>query len=910
MSAAAGPEVGKPVEPVGADIAATAAAAPATSAADGVQGDAVAAAAEAVIVANAATMAAATLDGEFAAAAASEEDKGSQADPGRFSSPRPAPVDTCGTPDARWDLRRPSYTAASPGVLSLKRLAAASSESSGSSTDCSSSLPSTEPSTTPSEFSTSNGHGDRKRLKITPRRSKKSKHLQLPHPLGVKPLGNAFLCPGQNGRSGTLGTLALLDDDLIVHILGLLAADDGDVTTLARVEATSRGLYAFVNSLNSLWRDRFLQRFEGKVKRWCGSWKRTYAWHHKLDRIAGQNGAQGHQLGGALDASGLVLLEPPNPPTRASHLFSDTLFHPFRLSLTPIDHFLAPEAPHIPIAHVDVSKPGAVTLFRERHAEANVPAIIEGAMSPKDWPCRQWTLEHLASRWPTRYFQCEAVRCRLPTYLSYAKSVEALCGQAQVDDDDDRDDGIADGADGKQRPSSKSRSPTGTPSTDGSGDRKQLHHAPALVRRTSGLSASGASSPHSGSNHGEEAEPSLDPYAIPDESPFYLFDAAFADDPHASLEWRVPKIFHQISAEVPDLSGHSAGVRSDLFSLLGPLRPDHRWIIAGPGRSGSGWHKDPNGTSAWNAVLTGRKAWMMLPPHVVPPGVYVSDDEAEVTAPLSIAEWLIGFAQETRRTYGPSAARAEDRVLLEGVCEAGEVLYVPSGWWHLVVNLEESVALTQNFVSPPELGVVLDFMKNKADQLSGFKKPRPGVHGPASSSPHSSPADSSSAAAGNGKNSNEVEDDEECENGAGFGVFELFCDRLGKFDKELLSSGLEKMAAIEARRAAEDRLAGRTCTRIVRAKAEAGDGDGPSSAAAASATGARAQTWWEKLKQEPIGSRATAAAAQQPADDVEMRAADDVATAAAAKQTGPDTAVTFSFGSQLAGDEELDEVPW
>ncbi|KAN0065828.1 hypothetical protein ACQY0O_000958 [Thecaphora frezii] len=753
---------------------------------------------------------------------------------------------------------------ASPGVLSLEMMA--ETDSSGSATG--SSLPSTEPSTTPSE--TSSGNGYHKRLKLAARRPKKSKHLQLPHPLGVKPLGNAFFSE-HNSRATTLGRLSSLDDDLLVHLLSLFG---DDAATLTRIEATSRGLYTFVNSTNSLWRDCFLQRFEGKLKRWCGSWKRTYAWHHKLERLVGEG-----QSGDGFDGSNLVLLEPPNPPIRTPHIFSDTLFHPFRLSLAPIDHFLAVEADHIPIDHIDVGKPGAVARFREKHAEANVPAIIEGAMSVQDWPCRQWTLETLAMRWPNRFFQCEAIRCRLPTYLGYAKSIEALCEQAQKDEEE-------------QAPRrSKSCSPLSSPSSDASGDHKQLHQQPV---RASSIAHSIAS-PHSCQ---EEAEPSFDPHAIPDESPFYLFDATFADDPHASLEWRVPKIFHQISAEMPDLSGHTAGVRSDLFSLLGPLRPDHRWIIAGPSRSGSGWHKDPNGTSAWNAVLTGRKAWMMLPPHVTPPGVYVSADEAEITAPLSIAEWLIGFAEETRKTYGPSAARPGDRVLLEVVCEAGEVLYVPSGWWHLVVNLEESVALTQNFVSPPELGVVLDFMKNKADQLSGFKKSSaaqcafaPGRQ------PGSLPA--AMTANGNGfgnRNGNDDEAEEEGEDGAGFGVFELFCDRLGKFDKELLASGLATMAEIEAQREANSR-SGRTCSHIVRGRAEGSD-----------TTVTRGETLWDKLKKPCVAIAGEQDAEMAPAADAPAATDQtaDVQATTAATAAGADT---FSLGAQLA-DEELEEVPW
>jgi hypothetical protein len=98
------------------------------------------------------------------------------------------------------------------------------------------------------------------------------------------------------------------------------------------------------------------------------------------------------------------------------------------------------------------------------------------------------------------------------------------------------------------------------------------------------------------------------------------------------------------------------------------------------------------------------------PSYSPPPGVFVSDDQSEVTSPLSITEWLLGFHAEARKAPG----------CMEGVCEEGEVLHVPSGWWHLVVNLRPSIAITQNFVPQAHLVKVLAFLKNKSDQVSGF----------------------------------------------------------------------------------------------------------------------------------------------------------------------------------------------
>ncbi|KAK3675654.1 hypothetical protein LTR78_004295 [Recurvomyces mirabilis] len=190
-----------------------------------------------------------------------------------------------------------------------------------------------------------------------------------------------------------------------------------------------------------------------------------------------------------------------------------------------------------------------------------------------------------------------------------------------------------------------------------------------------------------------------------DESPFYLFDRSFAE-----------KMSLIVSTD-PDEPGADywppTCFGTDLFTLLGPARPDHRWLIVGPERSGSTFHKDPNATSAWNAVLKGKKYWILFPSSPTlppPPGVFVSEDQSEVTSPLSIAEWLLGFHAEARQTAG----------CIEGICGEGEVLHVPSGWYHLVLNLEPSIAITQNFVPRQRVGAVLQFLRDQKKSVSGF----------------------------------------------------------------------------------------------------------------------------------------------------------------------------------------------
>jgi hypothetical protein len=188
-----------------------------------------------------------------------------------------------------------------------------------------------------------------------------------------------------------------------------------------------------------------------------------------------------------------------------------------------------------------------------------------------------------------------------------------------------------------------------------------------------------------------------------DESPLYLFDRSFAE----KMNLKYGRNTEAAAYWPPACFGE------DLFAVLGDRRPDSRWLIMGPERSGSTFHKDPNATSAWNAPLTGSKYWLMFPSSAnlpPPPGVILSDDASEITSPLSIAEYMLSFHELARATPG----------CREGICYAGEVLHVPSGWFHLVLNLEESIALTQNFVPKKKLGEVLRFLRDCPDQVSGF----------------------------------------------------------------------------------------------------------------------------------------------------------------------------------------------
>eukprot|EP01059_Diplonema_ambulator_P015136 TRINITY_DN26234_c0_g1_i1.p1 TRINITY_DN26234_c0_g1~~TRINITY_DN26234_c0_g1_i1.p1 ORF type:complete len:477 (+),score=110.29 TRINITY_DN26234_c0_g1_i1:51-1481(+) len=180
-----------------------------------------------------------------------------------------------------------------------------------------------------------------------------------------------------------------------------------------------------------------------------------------------------------------------------------------------------------------------------------------------------------------------------------------------------------------------------------------------------------------------------------DDRPLYLFDAKFAETvPDMGKAYSVPEYFND-----------------DLFKVLGATRPDYRWLIMGPTRSGSSFHKDPNSTDAWNACIRGLKKWVFFPPSVVPPGVMCSEDGADVTSPMSLVEWFHNYYDRCKEVSVQP---------LEALVRPGEMMYIPNGWWHLCLNLTPTICITQNYVSRSGLPKVLSFLRDTPHNISGI----------------------------------------------------------------------------------------------------------------------------------------------------------------------------------------------
>ena len=138
-----------------------------------------------------------------------------------------------------------------------------------------------------------------------------------------------------------------------------------------------------------------------------------------------------------------------------------------------------------------------------------------------------------------------------------------------------------------------------------------------------------------------------------------------------------------------------------MFHLVGEKRrPPYRWFLIGPERSGTCIHIDPLATSAWNTLLVGQKRWVLFPPHV---------PKCIVKGTKHIAKHEDDEAIHYFRTILPrikKAAKESDGMgkyqnfeCYEFTQYENETVFIPNGWWHAVLNLTDTVGVTQNFCS-------------------------------------------------------------------------------------------------------------------------------------------------------------------------------------------------------------------
>jgi histone arginine demethylase JMJD6 len=190
-----------------------------------------------------------------------------------------------------------------------------------------------------------------------------------------------------------------------------------------------------------------------------------------------------------------------------------------------------------------------------------------------------------------------------------------------------------------------------------------------------------------------------------DDSPVYVFETLVKKEHKTLLDmFRIPEFFTTLS-EKDAVGCHKPGDLDDLLSGVscdGQRFGTHRWMLMGSKNTGSYIHVDPLATSAWNTLLWGHKLWVLFDPETKEEVLMGSGDYSMAS------EWFAFKLPEILALCASDEWPVQLKKPIIFVQKAGETVFVPAGWWHAVLNLDETVCVTQNFAS------VCDFQQVQA----------------------------------------------------------------------------------------------------------------------------------------------------------------------------------------------------
>uniref|UniRef100_A0A8C9G2F9 Jumonji domain-containing protein 4 n=1 Tax=Pavo cristatus TaxID=9049 RepID=A0A8C9G2F9_PAVCR len=119
------------------------------------------------------------------------------------------------------------------------------------------------------------------------------------------------------------------------------------------------------------------------------------------------------------------------------------------------------------------------------------------------------------------------------------------------------------------------------------------------------------------------------------------------------------------------------------------------------------FHADVFRSYSWSANICGRKKWLLYPPGQED---YLKDCHGnlpfDVTAP----------GLQDRSVY-PRYNQSQPPV--EIVQEAGEIVFIPSGWHHQVYNLEDTISINHNWVNGCNVAIMWCFLQ---DELAAVQR--------------------------------------------------------------------------------------------------------------------------------------------------------------------------------------------
>ncbi|XP_062116192.1 arginine-specific demethylase JMJ20 isoform X2 [Humulus lupulus] len=123
---------------------------------------------------------------------------------------------------------------------------------------------------------------------------------------------------------------------------------------------------------------------------------------------------------------------------------------------------------------------------------------------------------------------------------------------------------------------------------------------------------------------------------------------------------------------------------------------DYRFVYMGEKGSWTPLHADVFRSYSWSANVCGKKRWLFLSPS-----------QSHLVFDRNMKSCVYNIFDEVSETKFPGFKKA---TWLECIQEPNEIIFVPSGWYHQVHNLEDTISINHNWFNGYNLCWVWDLL--------------------------------------------------------------------------------------------------------------------------------------------------------------------------------------------------------
>ena len=145
-------------------------------------------------------------------------------------------------------------------------------------------------------------------------------------------------------------------------------------------------------------------------------------------------------------------------------------------------------------------------------------------------------------------------------------------------------------------------------------------------------------------------------------------------------------------------------------------KSDYKFVYIGPKGSWTPFHSDVFGSYSWSANIVGEKEWLFFPPgsekflinKIDRQTIYDISKILPKSDKGASRKW---FDQQTFMYDGHAITYYQVRQ------KSNEIIFVPSGWYHQVRNLKDTISINHNWFNATNVDIIWNELKTELDKV-------------------------------------------------------------------------------------------------------------------------------------------------------------------------------------------------